>query len=152
MESTNTLTVKFVGFGGGFMEYPCYKDENEKLYFDINDGKNGLDLYTGAYMDELRDICGEPNQSVMQEIKCDKPFSRNLRERDYQFLSRLKADCEYFLRNGNGCKKYLYKESIEKHCDEMEKIWNSFTDEQKPKWLTMEQIKDFRKKMLNTRK
>jgi len=34
----------------------------------------------------------------------------------------------------------------------MEKIWNSFTDEQKPKWLTMEQIKDFRKKMLNTRK
>ena len=137
MENTNTLTVKFVGFGGGFMEYPCYKDENEKLYFDINDGKNGLDLYTGAYMDELGDICGEPNQSVMQEIKCDKPFSRNLRERDYQFLSRLKADCEYFLRNGNGCKKYLYKESIEKHCDEMEKIWNSFTDEQKPKWLTM---------------
>ena len=62
MESTNTLTVKFVGFGGGFMEYPCYKDENEKLYFDINDGKNGLDLYTGAYMDEFGDICGEPNQ------------------------------------------------------------------------------------------
>lgn len=100
MENTNTLTVKFVGFGGGFMEYPCYKDENEKLYFDINDGKNGLDLYTGAYMDEFGDICGEPNQPVVQEIKCNKPF----RERDYQFLNRLKVACEYFLINGNGGK------------------------------------------------
>lgn len=42
------MKVKFVGFGG-YMEVPCYEDENGKLYFDENNGRNGLDLYTGAY-------------------------------------------------------------------------------------------------------
>lgn len=41
------MKVKYVGFGG-YMEVPCYEDENGKLYFDENNGRNGLNLYTGA--------------------------------------------------------------------------------------------------------
>lgn len=90
------MKVKFVGFGG-YMEVPCYEDENGKLYFDENNGRNGLDLYTGAYKEEWGEICGEPNTRITEEIECDEPFVRHSREFDYMMLDRYKTDCEYFL-------------------------------------------------------
>ena len=63
------MKVKYVGFGGGYMEYPCYEDENGKLYFDMNDGRNGLNLCTGAYRHpEDGDICGEPYAEVKETV------------------------------------------------------------------------------------
>lgn len=41
------MNVTYIGFGGT-MDVPCYKDEKGNLYFDVNDGKNGLNLYSGA--------------------------------------------------------------------------------------------------------
>lgn len=145
------LKVKFVGFGG-YMEVPCYEDENGKLYFDENNGRNGLELYTGAYREEWGEICGEPNRRVTEEIVCDEPFVRHPREMDYMMLDRLKADCDYFLGNGNGYEGHLYYKSVEEHCDEMEKLWNSFAEDEKPEWLTMEQIKEYREQMLKARR
>ena len=37
------MNVTYIGFGGT-MDVPCYKDEKGNLYFDVNDGKNGLNL------------------------------------------------------------------------------------------------------------
>ena len=145
------MRVKFVGFGG-YMEVPCYEDENGKLYFDENNGRNGLDLYTGAYKEELGEICGEPNTRVTEEIECDEPFVRHPREFDYTMLGRYEADCKYFLGNGNGYEGHLYFKSVERHCDEMEKLWNSFADDEKPEWLTLEQIHEYREKMLKARR
>lgn len=68
---------------------------------------------------------------------------------NYRMLDRLRADCDYFLGDGNGHEKHLYYNSVEKHCDEMEKLWNSFAEGEKPEWLTMEQIKEYRGKMLS---
>ena len=34
------MKVKYIGFGG-YMEVPCYQDENGKIYFDENNGRNG---------------------------------------------------------------------------------------------------------------
>lgn len=141
------MKVKYIRFGGGFIEYPCYEDENGRIYFDLNDGKNGLDLYTGAYRHpEDRDICGEPDTNVKETIECDNPFVRNQREFDYMMLSRYKADCDYFLGNGNGYEGHLYYKDVNKHCDEMEKLYESFAEDEKPEWLTMEQIKEYREK------
>lgn len=145
------MKVKFVGFGGN-MEVPCYEDENGKLYFDENNGRNGLDLYTGAYKEEWGEICGEPNTRVTEEIECDEPFVRHPREFDYMMLGRYRTDCEYFLGNGNRYEGHLYFKSVEKHCDEMEKLWNSFADDEKPEWLTLEQIHEYRAKMLKARR
>ena len=50
-------------------------------------------------------------------------------------LDRYRTDCEYFLGNGNGYEGHLYFKSVEEHCDEMEKLWNSFADDEKPEWL-----------------
>lgn len=147
------MKVKYIGFGGGYMEYPCYEDKNGKIYFDMNDGRGKLNLYTGAYRHpEDGDICGEPNMEVTEPVECDEPFVRHPRERDYMMLSRLQMDCNYFLGNGNGYEGHLYYKSVEEHCDEMEKLWNSFANEDKPEWLTMEQIKEYREKMLKARR
>ena len=145
------MKVKFVGFGGAF-DTPVYKDSKGRLYFDENYGEGGLNLYTGAWKDDCGEICGEPNRRVTEEVICDNPFVRHPREMDYMMLSRLKADCDYFLGNGNGYEGHLYYKSVEKHCNEMEKLWNSFAEDEKPEWLTMEQIKEYREQMLNARR
>ena len=61
-------------------------------------------------------------------------------------------DCNYFLGNGNGYEKHLFFQEVNKHCDEMEKLYNSFSDEDKPEWLSLEQIKEYRVKMLEKRR
>lgn len=97
---------------------------------------------TGYLSEKEKQIC----------VECDEPFVRHPREFDYRMLSRLKMDCEYFLGNGNGYEGHLYYKEVNEHCDEMEKLWNSFADEDKPEWLTMEQIKEYREKMLKVRR
>lgn len=147
------MKVKYIGFGGGYIEYPCYQDENGKLYFDTNNGRGTLELCTGAYRHpEDGDICGEPNTRVKEPVECEEPFKRHTREFDYMFLSRLESDCKYFLGNGNGYEGNLYYKEVNEHCDEMKKLYESFSDEDKPEWLTMEQIKEYREKMLKARR
>lgn len=147
------MNVKYIGFGGYGDGYPCYEDEKGKLYFDINNGKNGLNLYTGAYRHPVdKDICGEPYERITEEVECDEPYKRHPREFDYMMLSRLESDCKYFLGYGNGYEGSLYYKTVEEHCNAMEKLYNSFADEDKPEWLTMEQIKEYRKEMLKVRR
>lgn len=65
-------------------------------------------------------------------------------------LDRMRSDCNYFLGNGNGYEGHLLGGSVEVICDEMERIWNSL--EEKPEWLTLEQIKEYRAKMMKARR
>jgi len=142
------MKVKYIGFGG-YLEYPCYEDEVGKLYFDINDGRNGLNLYTGAYKhSENGDIYGEPNTSVTEPVECDEPFERHTEEFDYMLLSRLKSDCDYFLGNGNGYEGHLCCGDVNKQCNKMKWLHNSFAEDEKPEWLTLEQIEKYRVDML----
>lgn len=146
------LTVTYVGFGG-FSDTPCYMDEDGRYYFDENNGRNGLDLYTGAWKNEdCGEICGEPNEHVTRPVICDDPFVRSDYEFDFRMLSRLKMDCDYFLGYGNGHEGHLCHGTVEKQCDEMKKLWNALPANEKPEWLTMENIKEYRAKMLSLRK
>lgn len=141
------MKVRFAGFGG-YMNTPCYVDESGRLYFDENNGRGTLALYTGAYMHpEDGDICGEPCSLVEEEVECDEPFVRSPREHDYMMLSRLKSDCDYFLGNGNGCEDVLYYRNVDAHCDAMDKLYNSLAENEKPEWLTFEQIRKYRMSM-----
>lgn len=145
------LNVRYAGFGGN-MEVPCYEDEKGKLYFDENNGVGGLNLYTGAYRNEDGEILGEPDTKVTESVACAEPFVRHPRERDYRMLGRLKSDCEYFFKFGAGNENVLYYKNVEEHCNAMEKLWNSFEDNDKPEWLTMEQIQEYREKMIKALK
>ncbi|MFS0643715.1 LPD11 domain-containing protein [Siminovitchia sp. 179-K 8D1 HS] len=74
----------------------------------------------------------------------------NFREEkfNYQLLSRLKSDCEYYLGNGNRNKKHLWAEDERDHINEMKKLYNSFDDNKKPEWLTWNDILNYEIKMI----
>lgn len=144
------MKVKYIGFGG-YIELPVYEDENGKLYFDQNNGRNGLALYTGAYRDGSREISGEPNVKVQEKVECDDPFVRSPKEFEYMMLSRLIMDCDYFLGYGDGYEGHLCCKTVEEHCDRMEELWNTFSDKEKPEWTSLERIKQYREQMLRKR-
>ena len=64
----------------------------------------------------------------------------------YMLLDRLRQDCDYYLRIG-GTTNCFWADSEKEQIQTMIDIWNSFPDDDKPEWLTMEQIKEFAQKM-----
>lgn len=68
-------------------------------------------------------------------------------EYNYMLLDRLKQDCEYFLGNGNGNADTLWAKDIDEQIAKMKGLYNSFTDDQKPEWITIEDINNYEKKM-----
>lgn len=139
------MKVKFVGFGG-YLDTPCYEDENGNLYFDNNHGRNGLALYTGAYRDKYGDIDGEPCYYVKDNIECENPFIRSPRECDYMLLSRLQMDCSYYINSAGKCRSSSLWADIDTIIKEMENIMDSFTEEEKPEWLTDQQFTELKTK------
>lgn len=65
----------------------------------------------------------------------------------YQMLDRMKADCEYFLGGGNRQEKYLWAGNVPAQIDYMKAIWWSFPDEERPKWLALEEIEEYERRM-----
>ena len=77
----------------------------------------------------------------------DENLPTELKRLDYMMLSRLEADCKYYLGYGGRYTGHLYYKDEQKHIDEMKKLHNSFQDNKKPEWLTMNQILEYEKKM-----
>ena len=65
----------------------------------------------------------------------------------YMLLSRMMSDCEYYLGNGNHHSKHLWALNEDKHIGYMVEIWNSFPEQDKPEWLTFEEIKGYAMEM-----
>lgn len=76
-----------------------------------------------------------------------KEERENPRKFDYMMLDRLRTDCEYFLGNGNGYLGNLYYKDVDKHIEEMKKIYESFSNEEKPEWISLEDIDNYKQKM-----
>jgi hypothetical protein len=68
----------------------------------------------------------------------------------YQMLDRLRCDCNYYLGYGGRYPKHLWAGNEKEQIEAMKLIWNSFSDEDKPEWLTWEQIIEFEKEMVKT--
>lgn len=62
---------------------------------------------------------------------------------NYQMLSRLKSDCDYFLNYGNRSQRVLWEDDVKAHIKKMKTIWNSFTNNEKPEWLTYQEIEKY---------
>ncbi len=63
----------------------------------------------------------------------------------YPMLSRLEMDCKYFLGNGAGAEKHLWALSVDNQISAMKEIYNKL--EEKPEWLSLEQINTYKKEM-----
>lgn len=66
----------------------------------------------------------------------------------YQLLSRLQADCEYYLNYGNRNKKFLWSGDEKEQIELMVLLYESFSEDKKPEWLSFEQIKEYEKKII----
>lgn len=67
----------------------------------------------------------------------------------YQMLSRFKQDCDYFLGNGGRNEKYLWAGNVSDQIDVMKRTWDQFSEEDKPEWLTWEDILDYEDRMFD---
>lgn len=65
----------------------------------------------------------------------------------YMLLSRDKQDCEYYLGNGNRNPANLCTGDEVTQIEEMKALWNSFSEEDKPEWLSWEDILEYERKM-----
>ena len=82
------------------------------------------------------------SESIMSSIKesDDKKYN-------YMLLSRLKSDCDYFLGHGLRNERHLWAGSVDRQIAKMRELYNSFADDEKPEWLTAEQIDEYERKM-----
>ena len=66
----------------------------------------------------------------------------------YMLLDRLRTDCGYFLGNGNRDAGHLWAAgSVETHLECMRILWDSFPDEDKPEWLTRDDLERYAQDM-----
>jgi hypothetical protein len=70
----------------------------------------------------------------------------------YQLLSRLQGDCNYYLGNGNRNSKYLWAGDETEQIIVMKQLWNSFSHDDKPEWLTWNEILEYENKMMDNRR
>lgn len=66
-------------------------------------------------------------------------------EYKYNLLSRMEQDCKYYLQHPH--ENHLWAGNVEEHIEDMKKIYNSFPEEEKPEWLSMEEIETYEKEM-----
>lgn len=66
----------------------------------------------------------------------------------YQLLSRLQEDCKYYLGNGGRHKKHLWANDEKQQIQIMKELYDSFHPDKKPEWLTMTEILEYEKKMV----
>ena len=65
----------------------------------------------------------------------------------YMMLSRLVMDCNYYLGNGGRSVNSLWARTEEREIAVMRAIWNTFDPEDRPEWLTTEQIDEYARQM-----
>ena len=74
-------------------------------------------------------------------------FSGKDEKYPYQMLSRLKSDCDYYLGAGNRADKHLWALNPKDQIAYMKAIYDRL--EEKPEWLTLDQINDYERQMLS---
>ena len=99
----------------------------------------------------LYHIDGEPSHPIQQEYTFHPaPYQRSSYEFEYRMLSKLQSDCEYYLGYGNRSPSILCNHSVQNHIARMKELWNGFPTDQKPEWLTWEQLLQYEKVMTET--
>lgn len=148
--------VKEFMFERGYVYQDC--GQSNDLQYMICTFKKGLNYKPNTLKINERQLKKLVKESVVKFLK-EEMVARHASNRkpweftpgdtkfNYMLLSRLQMDCDYFLGNGNRYEKNLWAGNVDDHIEMMKKIWNGF--EEKPEWLSMEQIEDYERKMKN---
>lgn len=131
-----SLILEHVGFDD--FSCPVYRDQFQHFWKDINLGSS---QNPSLYSVSNNDFDGEPMYPIRQDYTFSPaPYRKNPNEFQYRTLSRLKSDCDYFLGHGHRNPKILYESDPNAHMNHMKEIWGSFPENEKPEWLTWEQL------------
>jgi len=65
----------------------------------------------------------------------------------YQLLDRLRQDIEYYLGSGGRNPKHLWAGNEKEQIETMKKLYDSFSASEKPKWITLDDIKKLEKQI-----
>lgn len=115
----------------------------------------GLYVCNMTHRPELYEIYDEDMKVVDDYLDAAAVIERakvqNLKDRDfkfeYQLLSRLKEDCNYYLGASRGFEPHLWAHTVEAQIEKMKELYQGFPEEGKPEWLTWEDILDYENKM-----
>lgn len=144
---SNIRTMEYIGEDDwGHDVYKCI--ETGILYKDDNSVQGDKpDLYSCG-----NEFDGDLNSPIKKELEVKfKNLPKKISEAEkfnYQFLSRLKSDCNYYLGYGNRYKGHLWAGDEQEQINEMKDLYNSFKEDAKPEWLTYEQILEYEKLMI----
>lgn len=140
-ENQRTAYLTYVGMGDFHM--PAYKDRSGKYFLDINNGNGIPDLYSSSnnYLD------GEPNEPISKFydiVEFNTKYEPNMQGQMYAMLHRLKMDCNYALAaakiSGKLCLNHLYYHDVAKQIEEMRRLYDTFAEEDRPEWLSSDDI------------
>ena len=78
-------------------------------------------------------------------------FTEYIQDREasfrYMLLSRMQSDCAYYLGNGRIYGPHLWAGNEKDQIEYMKILWNSFPDDQKPEWLSFEDILAYERRL-----
>ena len=78
-------------------------------------------------------------------------FIEYIQEKDesfrYMLLSRMQSDCAYYLGNGRLYGPHLWAGNEKDQIEYMKILWNSFPEDQKPEWLSYEDILAYERRL-----
>ena len=113
--------------GGQFLERRQYESLDELIQNEL--AELDFDGLVSVSDEELESIGATPEQG----------------SDGYFLLSRLKADCDYFLGAGGRAEKHLWAGNVREQIAKMRELYAALPDE--PEWLTMEDIDRYAQRM-----
>ena len=122
---------------------PVYEDQYGHLWKDITLGSHTPELCSA--LNNAFD--GEPDLPIRRPfiiLSNEKQIDEDKRFQ-YQMLDRYRCDCDYYLGYGNRNPDVLSSKDEKEHIEAMKRIWLSFPEDEKPEWLTWEQILEYEK-------
>lgn len=143
-DKEETLVLKYIGDDS--WSRPVYQDQFNHLWKDVDLGDCTLPSLYSAYNNEFD---GEPDMPIRRKFAIEgkaEPQNKNM-EFQYMLLGRLKSDCDYYCGYGGRNPKYLWAGTEKKQIEKIKEIWLNFLEDEKPEWLTWEQILSYEKEM-----
>lgn len=151
----NKLILNFIGTDS--WSRPVFKDEDENIFKDTNLGdgaEHGIFHLCTSY-----DFEGEPDTPIeyiekykdveFEIVGMEEEPTREEKSR-YMLLSRLQQDCNYYLGNGNRYKEHLWAGDEKDQIEKMKELYNSFSDDKKPEWITLNEILNYENEMTHS--
>ena len=126
-------------------------DNPDSIYYvsydDIMSDGPSYGWYQGKQVswDEMAEIQRDLDNTIKESFD----ISNTDDEFRYQLLGRLKSDCDYYLGNGNRKDKSLWAGNVKDQIQTMKDLYNSFSDDMKPEWISLEDIDNYEKEMTN---